>query len=108
MATASSSLIRVENIQISVVWLEHKIQGDSGKQGLQRQAGARTQGAIDVLRVNPTGDTKSLKASAKESDAPDLCWKDHSGTVWMGKSSPHHKIIIHASIKVSLLTLLDF
>lgn len=66
MATTPSSLIRVENIQISVVWLEHKIQGDSGKRGVQRQAGARSQGAIDVLRVNPTGDTKSLKAFAKE------------------------------------------
>ena len=85
MVTTSSSLIRVENIQISVLRLEHEIQGDSGKRGLQRQAGARSQGAIDVLRVNPTGDTKSLKTSAKESDAPDLCWKDHSGTVWMGK-----------------------
>ena len=33
--------------------------------------------------------TKPLKTFVKESDAPDPCWKDHSGTVWMGKWSQH-------------------
>ena len=33
--------------------------------------------------------TKPLKTFVKDSDAPDPCWKDHSGTVWMGKLSQH-------------------
>lgn len=74
------SLTRVEDIQISVVWLSTKYESHRIHR-LQSQSGARSHRASHVLSVNPTGDEESLKTFVKESLLERSFWYQLNGQI---------------------------